>query len=266
MLPGSYTATLLVVTGLSGGQPGMKMMRLGEPIEVSTTNVDTLQLQPNPGGDVQGKFHMDTGQNFDWTQLSVVLVPAEENDFGFTGVGTSGGLAMWGVNKDGSFQLKNVTGGRHQLLVTAKSNNLRDYITKSVRLDGRDVADSGFTVNVRTSLDVVVSANGATIEGTVVDSKGKPVASAAVVDVPNAERRNRHDLYRRDTTDELGHFSLRGLNPGKYTVLAFDDLEADVRQPEFLKSYEDQGEHVQLDEGARTSIVVKLVATDIEGP
>ena len=266
VLPGSYTATLLVVTGLSGGQPGMKMMRLGEPIEVSTTNVDTLQLQPNPGGDVQGKFHMDTGQNFDWTQLSVVLVPAEENDFGFTGVGTSGGLAMWGVNKDGSFQLKNVTGGRHQLLVTAKSNNLRDYITKSVRLDGRDVADSGFTVNVRTSLDVVVSANGATIEGTVVDSKGKPVASAAVVDVPNAERRNRHDLYRRDTTDELGHFSLRGLNPGKYTVLAFDDLEADVRQPEFLKSYEDQGEHVQLDEGARTSIVVKLVATDIEGP
>lgn len=209
---------------------------------------------------------MDTGQSFDWTQLGIVLMPVGENDFGFAVAGTSGGLAMSGVNKDGSFELKNVTGGSYQLLVTAKSNNLRDYITKSVHLDGRDVTDSGFTVNARTPLDVVVSANGATIEGTVVDSKGKPVAHATVVDVPSAEHRNRQDLYQRDTTDDLGHFSLRGLNPGKYTVLAFDELEADVRQPEFLKSYEGRGEQVQLDEGARTSIVVKLIATDTDGP
>ena len=54
---------------------------------------------------------------------------------------------MSGVNKDGSFELKDVTGASYQLLVTAKSNNLRDYITKSVHLDGRDVTDSGFTIS-----------------------------------------------------------------------------------------------------------------------
>ena len=266
VLPGSYAATLLVVTGFSEGQPAMKMMRMVVPIEVSTANVDSLQLQPNPGGAVRGKFRMDTGQRFDWTQLNVVLLPADENDFGVEVGGTFGGPAMSGVNKDGSFELKNVTGGSYQLLVGAKSNNLRDYITKSVNLDGRDVADSGFIVSAGTSLEVVVSANGAAIEGTVVDSKGKPVAYATVLDVPSAGHRNRTDLYQRDTTDELGHFSLRGLNPGKYTVLAFDELQADIRQPEFLKSYEGRGEHVQLDEGARTSIVVKLIATDNEGP
>jgi len=265
VLPGSYAATLLVVTGFSEGQPAMKMIRMVETIEVSAANVDRLQLQPNPDGAVRGKFRMDTGQRFDWTQLNVVLLPVDENDFGVA-AGTSGGLAMSGVNKDGSFELKNVTGGSHQLLVGAKSNSLRDYITKSVYLDGRDVADSGFIVSAGTSLEVVVSANGATIEGTVVDSKGKPVADAAVLDVPSAEHRNRTDFYQRDTTDELGHFSLRGLNPGKYTVLAFDELQADIRDPEFLKSYEDRGEHVQLDEGARTSIVVKLIATEMEGP
>jgi protocatechuate 3,4-dioxygenase beta subunit len=259
VLPGSYTATLMVMTGFSEGQPGIKMMHVGEPIEVSTANVDNLQLRPNPGGDLRGKVRMDTGQSFDWTQLSVVLVPVKEDDFGFTG-------ATSGINRDGSFELKNVTGGSYQLLVGAKSNNFPDYITKSVQLDGRDVADSGFTVNATTSLEVVVSAKGATIEGTVVDSKGKPVADATVVDVPSAEHRNRADLYQRGATDDLGHFSLRGLNPGKYTVLAFDDLESDVRQPEFLKSYESRGEHVQLDEGARTNIVVNLIATDIDGP
>ena len=266
VLPGSYAATLLVVAGFSEGQPAMKMMRMVAPIEVSTANVDRLQLQPNSGGAVRGKFRMDTGQRFDWTQLNVVLLPVDENDFGVAVEGTSGGPAMSGVNKDGSFELKSVTGGSYQLPVVAKSNSLRDYITKSVYLDGRDVADSGFFVSAGTSLEVVVSANGATIEGTVVDSKGKPVAHAAVLDVPSAEHRNRTDLYQRDTTDELGHFSLRGLNPGKYTVLAFDELQADIREPGFLKSYEDRGEHVQLDEGARTNIVVKLMATDMEGP
>jgi protocatechuate 3,4-dioxygenase beta subunit len=266
VLPGSYTATLMVVTGLSSeGQPSVKMMRVGEPIEVSTANVDRLQLQPNRGGAVLGKFRMDTGQRFDWTQLNVVLVPVDDNDSGVIVAGNFGAPAMSGVNKDGSFELKNVTGGSYQLLVGAQSSNLRDYITKSVDLDGRDVADSGFMVSAGTSLEVVVSANGATIEGTVVDGKGKPAAYATVLDVPSAEHRNRRDLYQRDTTDELGHFRLRGLNPGKYTVLAFDELQADIRQPEFLKSYEGRGEHVQLDEGARTSIVVKLIATDDEG-
>ena len=151
-------------------------------------------------------------------------------------------------------------------MVGARSNNLRDYITKAVNLDGRDVAHSGFVVSPGTSLDVVISPNGATIEGTVVDSKGKPVAYATVVDVPSAGHRTRSDLYERETTDELGHFSLRGLNPGKYTVLAFDDLQEDVRQPEFLKSYEGRGEDIQLDEGARRSIVLKLIAADVEMP
>ena len=266
VLPGSYTATLMVVTGLSSeGQPSVKMMRVVEPIEVSTANVDRLRLQPNPGGTVRGKFRMDMGQRFDWTQLNVVLVPVDDNDSGVIVAGNFGAPAMSGVNKDGSFELKNVTGGSYQLLVGAQSNNLHDYFTKSVDLDGRDVADSGFIVSAGTSLDVVMSANGAAIEGTVVDGKGKPAAYATVLDVPSAEHRNRQDLYQRDTTDELGHFRLRGLNPGKYTVLAFDELQADIRQPEFLKSYEGRGEHVQLDEGARTSIVVKLIATDNEG-
>lgn len=266
VLPGSYRAALLVVTGLSDGQPAMKMMRVDEPIEVSTANVDALKVQPNPGGPVRGKFRMDSGQTLDWTQLNVVLLPVDENDIGGAVAGTSGGLAMAGVNKDGSFEMKSVTGGSYRLLVGAKSNNLRDYITKSVYLDGRDVADSGFSISAGTFLDVVISANGATIEGRVADTKGKPVAHATVVDIPSAEHRNRTDLYQQDTTDELGHFSLRGLNPGKYTVLAFDELQAAVREPEFLKSYEGRGEHVQLDEGARTNIVLKLTAMDDEDP
>jgi hypothetical protein len=35
--------------------------------------------------------------------------------------------------------------------------------------------------------------------------------------------------------------------------LAFDDLQEDTHQPEFLEAYEGSGEDVQLDEGARSN-------------
>ena len=170
------------------------------------------------------------------------------------------------VNSDGTFELKNVPGGNYQLVVVARSNDLPDYITKSVNLDGRDVADSGFPILPETYLDVVISANGASITGKVVDGNGQPVANATVVDVPSAEHRTRSDLFQRDTTDESGHFSLRGLNPGKYTVLAFEELQEDVRQADFMKSYGTRGEIVQLDEGARKSVVLKLIPSGGEVP
>ncbi len=266
VLPGSYTVTLMVVSGLAAGQPHMERMRVAEPIEVTKANVDGLRLHPDLGGDVRGKVRMDTGQKFDWTQLHVFLTPLDERDSGIAFSGSFELPGFAGVNKDGTFELKSVPGGNYQLIVGAGSNNLRDYITKSVSVDGQDVTDSGFVVRPGTVLDVVMSANGATIEGTVIDSKGKPVAYATVVDIPSVERRTRRDLFERADTDQLGHFSLRGLNSGKYTVLAFDDLQEDTHQPEFLEAYEGRGEHVQLDEGARSSVTLKLISADAEVP
>jgi hypothetical protein len=82
------------------------------------------------------------------------------------------------------------------------------------------------------SLDVVVGANGGTIEG---GSHGR----ATVIDIPSAERRARWNLYRQVTTDEDGHFSLRGLNPGKHKIFAFEELPGfpdDVLKPNFLST------------------------------
>ena len=239
---------------------------MAEPIEVAKANVDGLRLQPNLGGDVRGKLRMDTGQKFDWMQLHVFVAPLDECDSGIAFSGSFEFPGFAGVNKDGTFELKSVPGGNYQLVVGAGSNNLRDYITKSVSVDGRDVTDSGFVVRPGTVLDVVIRANGATIEGTVIDSKGKPVAYATVVDIPSVERQTRRDLYERADTDQLGHFSLRGLKPGKYTVQAFDDLQEDTHQPGFLEAYEGRGEHVQLDEGARSSVTLKLISADAEAP
>jgi hypothetical protein len=113
---------------------------------------------------------------------------------------------------------------------------------------------------------VVVSANGASIAGKVVDDQGQPVADATVVGIPSAEHRARFDLYQRSATDASGNFSLRGLSAGKYSVLAFEELTENVRDADFLKLHEGRGEVVQLDEGSKKSVLLKLIAYEGAAP
>ncbi len=263
VLPGTYVARLIAVT-FEEGKPAMQMLRLGEPIEVRNASVQGLRLQPEAEGLVRGKFRLDAEQKFDWTQLSVILMPVEGGGAEFVTGDGNGFPARSKVSADGSFELKNVPGGTYQLVVGANSNNLADYFTKFVNLGGRDVTDSGFAVNAGTYLDVVVSAKGASISGKVVDDKGQPIANATVVDIPSVEHRGRLDLYQRTTSDASGNFSLRGLSAGKFTVLAFEELQEDVRQPDFLKSYGARGQVVELEEGNRKSVVLKVIPYDAE--
>jgi hypothetical protein len=93
----------------------------------------------------------------------------------------------------------------------------------------------------------------------VVDDKDQPVRDATVVGAPHGDRRKRFDLYRQRTTDAQGHFSLRGLNPGEYAVIAWEELEDNVRDREFPKSCEDRGQKVRLDEGLRKTVAVKVI-------
>ena len=130
-------------------------------------------------------------------------------------------------------------------------------------LGGQDVTASGFSVSGGAwLLDVVLSSDGATLEGAVVDSKDQPVSDAVVIALPSLENRKRRDLFKKVSTDQRGHFVLRGIRPGEYTILAFDDLEEDYRDPDFLKPFEDRGQSVPVEKEQRKGLVLKVVQTE----
>ena len=266
LLPGRYNALLMVVDlaamqkGEAGNTPQMQVVPLSPNFEITNTSLEGLHLVPEAAGQIRGQFRMDKGQKIDWSQLAVTLTPIDSSSAHFPVNSLQAGLTVARVKSDGSFEMKTVPGGTYRLAITSNSNNLQDYFSKAVNLDGKDVGDSGFTVSGGSySLAVVVSAAGASVEGKVVDAKGQPVPGATVVGAPNRESRKRFDLYGQETTDPQGHFTLRGLNPGEYTVMAWENLEDNARDPEVVKLYEDRGEKVQLDEGARKNIVVRVI-------
>jgi len=141
-----------------------------------------------------------------------------------------------------------------------------DWFLKSAAAGGRDVLDSGFTVSGgTTALDLVASANGGMAEGVATSQKDgvekdEPVADAVVVAVPEARFRSHPDRYRKVLTDQSGHFTLRGLPPGDYTLFAWESVDGEAYyNAEFLRGCEGQGKALHVNEADRARVQLKTI-------
>ena len=68
------------------------------------------------------------------------------------------------------------------------------------------------------------------------------VAGVWVLAVPEESKMNPRYLYKSVTTDQYGHYDLRGLVPGKCAIFAWDDVAPrEWEDPEFLKKNRAKG-------------------------
>ena len=116
-------------------------------------------------------------------------------------------------------------------------------------------------------LDVVASPNGAVAEGVVTDQKGEPVANAVIVAVPETRLRGHVERYRKTVSDQSGRFTLHGIQPGEYSLFAWESVDGEAYyDPEFLKNYEPQGSALRVSEGDRKSVQLTLIPANEEEP
>ncbi|MGB7728895.1 MAG: carboxypeptidase regulatory-like domain-containing protein [Candidatus Acidiferrum sp.] len=261
VLPGTYVAQIVDMSGAGeGGAPETHTQMIGSPIAVSEADVTGLVLQPEAGGSVKGKVRTEGGESLEWTNLNVSLVRVAEGEElpQMADLGALGGNS--GLQEDGSFAVKDVAGGTYQVFLGGPVSVMQGYYLKSVLVGGREVVDTGFTVNGEMVLDVVLSAKSASIQGTVVDGDGKAVGGATVVTMPStgpgAGRAGRMDLYVTGQADASGHFVLSGLVPGAYVVVGLAEVDGDSRKAEFFEKYGEKGTVVDVDEGERKEVEV----------
>jgi hypothetical protein len=166
------------------------------------------------------------------------------------------------VKADGSFEWKDVPAGHYYIQFSGDESVSSDWFLKSVVVAGRDVTDSGFSVNGGSSvLDLVASSDGAVVDGLVANTKSEPVANAVVVAVPEPRLRSRTDRYYKTVTDQSGRFTLHGVTPGAYTLIAWESVDGEAYyNPEFLNKYAGQGKALHLTEGERTSVQLQAVS------
>jgi hypothetical protein len=116
------------------------------------------------------------------------------------------------------------------------------------------------------NLEITVSSQGVHISGTILNADSLPVSGAWVVAVPEGEKRKLLSLFKARSTDQYGHFEIRGLAPGKYKIFSWEGIEARAwEDPDFMKDYEDKGQDIEVQDGDQKSVELKsLAAKDSE--
>ena len=246
--PGAH---VLIATERIGGVRHYAYQR----IEVQDQNVANLELRLEPGATVSGRVLLQGAgtkdYSFDDGQLDVRLGGDWHNP-----ANTSGAVAT-----DGAFVIADVA----PMIYSVGVRNLPpDAYLEAVKLSGREVADrklrpaGGERI---LDLEVVVNLEGGRVDGIVFDADRMPLGEAMVVAIPGDARRNRLPLFKTAQTDSRGRYSIRGLVPGTYRVVALEEFEPGAQwRPEFLNEHDDQGEVLQVEDGSRHTLDLDVVA------
>jgi len=242
VLPGSYT---LSAFWFEDG----RRYQARQSIEVGNANVEGVNLTIATGISVPGRIVWEGKPSLDRDELLVTIAPADSR------ISFNGPARVMG----NSFALKDVFDGTYRLGVIGQS---KDCYVKSIRYGSTDVLEGGFTVfrGTQASLEVTISSRGSRVQGVVTDKDNLPVTGVWVVMVPDEAHRDQSRLYQKAATDQYGHYLLRGIAPGDYKIFCWDEVEDGAwEDPEFLKTYEDRGQKISVQEAdAKTADVVAI--------
>ncbi len=253
LVPGRY-----IVSVDAWVLPDRKRWGGSQEIDLTESGLDDIQVKLFPGHDLVGRVQAIVGKNLDFPELQVIL--ESRSDLAF-------GTAFTHVKADGSFFLLDVQQAIYDIDIGGLPEG---YYLKSARLGTVDATEIGLRIGEELPtmpLILEVSSAVGQVDGAVELTNGKSACTATVVLIPNGNRRSIQRYFQTTEVDRFGRFVLHGIAPGAYKLFAFDDgNEVAYRDPGSLQLYEKQGQAVQIDEGDRRTVVLKLTATRSKYP
>ena len=228
-------------------QAGSQMFAASMPVQVTGSHVDGLKVTLSSGGDVQGMVKLvDATTPVELKNLSVMLRPVGGSGFGF------GPPQRARVSEDMKFTIKGVPPMKFAVNVSGIPNTC--YL-KSVTFGGRVLTPEGLDMSGGGAIEVTISAAPGEIDAVVMDKDGKSVPGAVVALVP----KEGNPMVMM--TDDNGILAAKGLKPGDYKILAWEDVESGAPQdPDFLQQFEKEMKSVKLDASGHEAVQLKAIA------
>ena len=162
------------------------------------------------------------------------------------------------VDASGKFTAIGLSGEKASIQVTGLPET--SYVA-DIRQGDLSVYDSGVELNGSMEpIRVIVESQGGSLEGIVRNQQRQPESRVTVVLVPAAERRQNPALYKTRVTNDAGHFEMRGIPPGDYTVFAWKSvLPTAWMNSEFLAAYMDRGNVVKITSTSRSTLELESI-------
>jgi hypothetical protein len=155
------------------------------------------------------------------------------------------------VDENGAVAFDEIPAGRYTILAASSNKPYSVLGVTPITSAGKPAGKMtpGHTIEVTAgatlSFSITLIGGSANVEG-FVKHDGRPIAGAMVVLVPDHPASSR-ELFRRDQSDLDGSFSLQGVVPGSYTVLAIEDgWGLDWSQPAAISRFTAHGERITI--------------------
>jgi hypothetical protein len=139
-----------------------------------------------------------------------------------------------------------------------------DFYVSAVRVGGSDMRGLGLPGSLASPLpfEIVLDSRGGKVSGRVFGpTDGDVWSGASMMLVPDPPRGRLQD-YRQASADQYGQFQIRGVAPGKYTLLAWlEDPPCDVYDPDGLDACRAVGTAVTVDAAGDQNLVLTMKAS-----
>jgi protocatechuate 3,4-dioxygenase beta subunit len=216
--PGDYW--LMASSASAGGELEFAIVRLsvtGDPIQEQV-------LTTSRGAALAGRIEIDGGGS--QAMPAGLQVVAHQTEFELPVVTGSSAEAPVPVGADGTFAMTGVFGPR----LIRLSRSPGDWAIRSIWLDGVEITDTPTDFRATDkprALRIVVVPRTRGISGTVTTARNQPAGSARVVAFTEDSRRwGIHSRWIRSVEAGAdGGYSLAGLLPGRYFLVAVDSLD-----------------------------------------
>ncbi|HLY20780.1 MAG TPA: carboxypeptidase regulatory-like domain-containing protein [Bryobacteraceae bacterium] len=239
--PGSYT---VIAHGAIAGQPCSAHL----PVQVGGADLEGIELRLLPPMDVSGQLRVEGKTAAKTPRLHVILEGEGRRAQSRPGEG----------REDGPFVFQGLEPGLYQVSVNAPP----DLYLKVVRWSDRDITQTGLDLTQGAAggeLVVVMSANGGQIAGVVEGEQSALPPGAVVALVPDAAHKK--TATKLEPVGRDGHFRIQAIAPGTYKLFAFEDADPNqvMYDPDFLRPFESQGQSIEIAEGGKESVQLKII-------
>lgn len=252
---GSYELTYDYNTLVSTSQDNARVQ-----FDIADRDVDGGKLVLQEAATIAGRIKTEGVIPDGWkvADLTIGLLPMDENAQSIYPIG-------YPVAADGTFQMGlksgegNVAVGRYRFLLTGLREDLylatatigdRDLLNSGVVVTGSPSGSAELTIRTGSRLDGIVHST----------PKDEPVPDSVVALIPDQNRRGNLLLFKSMVTDQEGRFSIRGIAPGDYTLLAWEDADPGATLNEdFLRAFETRGVRISINRAVPATATVRVI-------
>jgi hypothetical protein len=195
---------------------------------------------------------MDTAtQDSPLQGVRVSLIPA-----GGLGVGE---MPYASVGPDGAFVLRNVIPDKYRLTLSRVA--ARSWYVSYIGIGGKQSTDGTVELSGPNELDMAIGTDAGEITGSVKDGATDSPAEATVTLVPNDRREINPALYRQIASDPNGAFRFAGVAPGKYRILAWEDIDPrPPRDPEYYRLFDFKAVLLDIDQYGHSTVQLTIIS------